>query len=220
MNRLFGTSKPKQPKPTLNDAILSTDSRVDAIEVKIKKLEAELAKYRDQMNKMREGPGKNAVKSRALRVLKQKRQYEGQRDQLLQQVANMEQTQFTTENLKNVAVSFDALRTASKEMKKQYRGIDIDKIDSIQDELEDLMEKANDVQEALGRSYGVPEEIDEEELDAELDALGDELNFEEEEMPSYLQEPEMPEAPSGVTAESETKEGVKVDEFGLPVAAD
>ena len=32
----------------------------------------------DQMSKMREGPGKNAVKQKALRVLKQKKQYESQ----------------------------------------------------------------------------------------------------------------------------------------------
>ena len=30
------------------------------------------------MSKMREGPGKNAVKQKALRVLKQKKQYESQ----------------------------------------------------------------------------------------------------------------------------------------------
>lgn len=33
-----------------------------------------LKKYKDQMAKMREGPSKNAVKQKALRVLKQKRQ--------------------------------------------------------------------------------------------------------------------------------------------------
>ena len=33
---------------------------------------------KDQMSKMREGPGKNAVKQKALRVLKQKKQYESQ----------------------------------------------------------------------------------------------------------------------------------------------
>ncbi len=35
----------------------------------------------------------------------------------------------------------------------------------MQDELEDMLEQANDVQEALGRSYGTPD-VDEEELEA------------------------------------------------------
>ncbi|CAG8504105.1 15381_t:CDS:2 [Racocetra fulgida] len=169
MNRLFGTSK-KAPKPTLNDAIVATDGRVSAVEVKIKKLDGELAKYKDQMKKMREGPGKS------------------QRDQLQQQSFNMEQASFTTENLRNVATTVDAMQLANKEMQKQYKKIDINKIESVQDDMEDLMEQANEIQETLGRTYGLPEDIDEEELEAELEALDDELNFEEEEEPSYLQE--------------------------------
>ncbi|KAG0331778.1 Charged multivesicular body protein 5, partial [Podila horticola] len=57
MHRLFGASK-KTPKPSLTDAITATDLRVDAVEVKIRKLDAELIKYKDQMKKMRDGPAK------------------------------------------------------------------------------------------------------------------------------------------------------------------
>ena len=39
-----------------------------------------------QMAKMREGPAKNAVKQKALRVLKQRKQYESQSDNLRNQV--------------------------------------------------------------------------------------------------------------------------------------
>ena len=35
-----------------------TDARSGAIEVKIKKLEAELVRYKEQMSKLRNGPGK------------------------------------------------------------------------------------------------------------------------------------------------------------------
>ncbi|PKC04030.1 hypothetical protein RhiirA5_9965 [Rhizophagus irregularis] len=205
MNRLFGTSK-KTPKPSLNDAIAATDNRVDAVEVKIKKLDAELAKYKDQMKKMRDGPGKNAIKNKALRVLKQRKMYETQRDQLQQQSFNMEQAAFTTENLRNVISTVDAMQIANKEMQKQYKNIDINKIESIQDDMEDLLEQANDIQESLGRTYGVPEDIDEDDLEAELDALGDELNFEEEEEPSYLQEtPELPNTGLGELDKTEVK---------------
>ena len=43
------------------------------------------------MSKMREGPAKNSVKQKALRVLKQKKQYESQADNLRNQSFNMEQ---------------------------------------------------------------------------------------------------------------------------------
>ncbi|ORZ25408.1 Snf7 family, partial [Absidia repens] len=187
MNRLFGSSK-KTPKPTLNDAISSTDVRSDAVEVKIRKLDAELTRYRDQMKKMREGPAKKSVQQKALRVLKQRKMYEAQRENLQQQSFNMEQAQMTTENLRSVMATVDAMQTANKEMKRQYKNVNLDKIDSLQDEMEDLLAQAGEVQETLGRSYNLPDDVDEDDLEAELDALGDELNFEDEEIPSYLQE--------------------------------
>lgn len=145
--------------------IYQTDSRADNVTIKIRKLEAELQAIKDQMNKMRDGPGKNTLKQKALRILKQKKLYEGQRDQLMQQSFNMEQAAMTTENLKNTFVTLDAMQSASKEMKKQYKKINIDKIEAMQDEMEDLMEKAQEVQESLGRSYAV-DDVDEADLEA------------------------------------------------------
>ncbi|PWN94319.1 hypothetical protein FA10DRAFT_224761 [Acaromyces ingoldii] len=170
MNRLFG-SKNAKPKPSLNEAITSTEARADGVQAKIKKLDVELARYRDQMKKMSTGPGKNAIQQRAIRVLKQKRLYEAQLSQLQQQSYNMEQATMTTENLRNTMATVDAMNAANKEMRKTYGKIDLDKIERVQDEMEDMIEQANEVQETLGRSYGVPDEVDEEDLQAELDAL-------------------------------------------------
>lgn len=85
-------------------------------------------------------------------------------------------------------------------------------------EMEDLIEQANEVQESMSRTYGVPDEVDEADLEAgafhfislrpwlrtepsgrasihpssscftELDALGDDLAEDEEGIPSYLRE--------------------------------
>ena len=128
MNRLFGSSSGK-PKPNLVDAIQSTDDRIDSIEVKIKKLDVELTRYRDQLRRLKDGPGKSAVTQRAMRVMKQKKMYETQIDQLQSQSFNMQQATLTTENLKNTMVTVDAFKVANKELRKQYKGIDIDKIE-------------------------------------------------------------------------------------------
>lgn len=40
---------------------------------KIKRLDGELARYREQIKKTRPGPAQEAVKARAMRVLKQKK---------------------------------------------------------------------------------------------------------------------------------------------------
>lgn len=183
MNRIFGVGAAKTPKPSLQDAITSTDARVASIEVKIKKLDAELGRYKEQMSKLRNGPGKNAIQQRALRTLKQKKMYEQQLAQLAQQTFNMESAALTTENLRNTMATVDAMRIANKEMKKQYGKIDIDKIENMHYDMEDMIEQANEIQESLARSYQVPDELDEADLEAELEAL--ELETEEEST-SYL----------------------------------
>lgn len=149
------------------------------------------------MAKMREGPAKNAVKQKALRVLKQRKMYEQQADNLRQQSFNMEQANYATQTLKDTQVTVNAMKTGMKQMQKEFKKINIDDIEvskfgsytrnicfglefikyyfqDVQDNLADLLEQSDEVQEVMGRSYGMPD-IDEDELQAELDALGDEL---------------------------------------------
>nr|CAG4643523.1 EOG090X0EA1 [Ilyocryptus agilis] len=215
MNRIFGRAKPKDPPPNLNDMITKVDERGDNIDKKIVKLDMELKKYKDQMAKMREGPAKNAVKQKAIRVLKQKKMYEQQAGNLRQQSFNMEQANYTTQTLKDTQDTVKAMQMGLKEMKKEYKKINVDKIEDIQDDMADMLEQADEVQEALGRSYGTPD-IDEDELEAELEALGDEMLGDEDS--SYLDDaikaPSAPDREPG--AESVNKDGVQVDEFGLP----
>ncbi|KAI9700030.1 MAG: hypothetical protein M1836_002564 [Candelina mexicana] len=189
MNRLFG-AKNTAPKPTLNSAIANVDTRIESIDVKLAKLNAELTAYQQRMAKMRDGPGKTAIKQKALKVLQQRKMYEGQRDQMQQQSWNMEQANMMQDNLKNVMTTVDAMKTTNKSLKQQYGKINIDKIEKMQDEMADLMEIGNDIQESVSRSYDVPEDVDEAELDAELEALGDEAEMESfgvsQETPSFM----------------------------------
>lgn len=145
------------------------------------------------MSKMRDGPGKNAIKQRALKVLQQRKMYEGQKDNLMQQSWNMEQAGMMQDNIKNVMTTVDAMKTTNKELKKQYGKVDIDKIEQMQDEMADLMELGNEISESMGRAYDVPEDVDEAELDAELEALGEDMMFEQQAesaggLPSFLQD--------------------------------
>ena len=165
------------------------------------------------MAKMRDGPGKTALKQKALKILQRRKMYEGQRDQLQQQSWNMEQASMMTDNLKNVMTTVDVMKDTNKTLRKQYGKVDIDKIERMQDEMQDLMEVGNDIQESMSRSYDVPEDLDEAELDAELEALGEEAEMEGSfgqsmgvgETPSFMQE----EVPSFV---DEPPEGGKVKE--------
>jgi charged multivesicular body protein 5 len=55
--------------------------------------------------------------------------YESQLAQLAQQTFNMESAALATENLRNTMATVDAMKTANKELKRQYGKIDIDKIE-------------------------------------------------------------------------------------------
>lgn len=201
MNRLFG-AKSNAPKPTLSSAIGGVETRIESLDVKLSKLNAELSTYQQRLSKMRDGPGKTALKQKALKVLQQRKLYESQRDQLSQQSWNMEQAGMMQDNLKNTMVTVDAMKTTTKELRKQYGKVDIDKIEKLQDEMADLMDMGNDIQESISRSYDVPEEVDEAELDAELEALGDEVQFE------------------GAGAESESMPGFMMDQPNVPQFVD
>ena len=162
--------------------------------MKLAKLNAELTTYQQRMSKMREGPGKSALKQKALKLLQRRKQYEAQRSQYESQSWNMEQASMLQDNLKNVMTTVDAMKTTNKTLKQQYGKIDIDKIERMQDEIQDLLEAGNEIQESLGRAYDVPEDVDEAELDAELEALGQEAEFGAAsgmgvgELPSFMQD--------------------------------
>ncbi|XP_037933774.1 charged multivesicular body protein 5 [Teleopsis dalmanni] len=217
MNRLFGKGKQKEPPPNLNDCIAGVDSRAKSIEEKIAKLEAELRKYRDQMSKMREGPAKNSVKQKAMRVLKQKKAYEQQAESLHNQSFNMEQANYAAQSLKDTQNTVAAMKDANKVMQKEFKKINIDQIEDIHDDMADMLEQADDVQEALGRTYGMPE-VDDDELEAELDALGDEIALDDD--TSYLDDmvkaPSAPDKEPGADSIVPGKNQIETDEFGLP----
>ena len=78
---------------------LNFDFSGDSIDKKIQKLDQDLMKLKNQMKTMRNGPAKNNVKQKALRILKQKRMYENQRENIAQQSFNMDQVRFRLRNI-------------------------------------------------------------------------------------------------------------------------
>jgi charged multivesicular body protein 5 len=217
MNRLFGRGKPKEPPPQLTDCISNVDKRAEEIEKKAGQADAELRKIREQMKKMREGPAKNALKQKALRILQRKKAYDNQADSMRQQSFNMEQATSAIQTAKDTQVVVVAMKAGVAQMKKEYKKINIDKIEDMQDEMADILEQSEEVQEALGRTYNMPD-VDEDELEAELDALGDDLALDDD--TSYLDDavaaPNAPDKEPGRKDPVRNAEGVPVDEFGLP----
>ncbi|XAR53537.1 hypothetical protein NMG60_11022131 [Bertholletia excelsa] len=228
MKRVFGVKKDKEPPPSVQDSSDRINKRGETVDEKIKKLDAELARYKEQIKRTRPGPAQEAVKARAMRVLKQKRMYEGQRDMLYNQTFNLDQVSFASEGIKDAQQTMAALKSANKELKGMMKTVKIQDIDNLQDEMMDMMDVSNEIQESLGRSYNVPEDIDEEELMGELDALEADMGMETEGegVPSYLQpdkesdleaELNLPSAPTGQAAVPANRANNQAeDELGLP----
>lgn len=101
MRRVFGAKKDKEPPLSVHDASDRVNKRGETVDEKIKKLDAELARYREQLKRTRPGPAQEAIKARAMRVLKQKKMYEGQRDMLYDQTFNLDQVAFAVEGIKD-----------------------------------------------------------------------------------------------------------------------
>ncbi|CDR37758.1 CYFA0S01e16534g1_1 [Cyberlindnera fabianii] len=199
MNRLFG-SKTKTPKPTLDGAIKSTEDRISSLDIKLSKINAELSAYQQRLSKMREGPAKQSLKQRAMTLLRQRKQIEAQKDQLEQHAWGMTNAQMTTDNLKSTLATVDAMKEAKKEMQKVYGKVDIDKVEDLQDEMLDLVERGKELQEVLASGYDVPDAVSDSELDAELEALA--LDMEDEQY--------------SMGAEGESTPGYLLGESGVP----
>lgn len=121
------------------------------------------------------------------------------------------------DSLRTTADTVKTMESTAQHMRQAMKDIDVDKVEvgrwrgvpkrpapwrgadplslwrsqDLHDQLSDLMFDAEEVQEVMGRSYGVPEAVDEDDLMAELGGLEDEVALENEGEssggPSYLE---------------------------------
>lgn len=207
MKRVFGKKKESAPAPSLDEASDGLGKRTEHMDAKIMALEKELKVYKDKMKATKSPAVKKNLQKRAMDVLKRKRMYEQQRDQIMAQQFNMEQASFGIESAKASVQTVAAMKAASTELRKTVRkDLDIDAIEDVTDDMAELMEEFNEINEALATNFSTPDDIDETELEAELELLDDELEAIEETeeayaaaaKPSYLTDPQLPAHPQTI----------------------
>eukprot|EP00667_Euglena_gracilis_P028578 EG_transcript_36615 len=148
-----------------------------------------------------------------MQVLKQKKMYEQQRDVLSNQRWNMDQLQFTTETTKATIEQVACMKESARALQREMKKMDIASIEELQDSLADLYEDSREIQDIMGRAYGVPEDVDEDDLEAEFAALGEELSATDG---SYLEEAlNAPAKPSAAKLEDETDPERLEQQLGL-----
>lgn len=97
-----------------------------------------LKKYKDQIASARTESAQRAAKQQAIRLLKQKKLYEGQRDQMYAQQMNLESTRFMTEQLKDTADQVAVMKQAQQALAQQMQHVNIDEVDELQEQMQDL----------------------------------------------------------------------------------
>mmetsp|Transcript_56708 Transcript_56708/g.90313 ORF Transcript_56708/g.90313 Transcript_56708/m.90313 type:complete len:226 (-) Transcript_56708:137-814(-) len=221
MKRFFGTKQKKKggaPDPTLDDVSTNMDKRMTELDAKIDRLEKQILELKKKMQKAK-GAAKNSLKQKALKLLKQKKQYEQQRDRMMGQQMNLDNTKYAQQSIKDNADMVKAMKGAATQLKQQFKEIDIDDVEDLQDEMMDLMEDANEINDILGEAWGM-DDIDEDELMDELDGLDDELDdldMNEDEVPSYMVSANAAANKSDLGKDSAN---AMVDEYGLPKVPD
>mmetsp|Transcript_15081 Transcript_15081/g.17071 ORF Transcript_15081/g.17071 Transcript_15081/m.17071 type:complete len:218 (+) Transcript_15081:77-730(+) len=187
MKRIVGKKK-KTPAPTLGQAGAKLDSMGDGLDTKLDKERKELKRIKLQLAATKDPRAKQALKKRALPILKRIKMMEGQRENIYAQSFNINQQDFTIASMAATVDTVKAMKGAKKVMKKEIKKIKIDKIEDLKDDIEDIMEDFNEVNEVLGSS--AMDDISEGDLDAELAMLDefddDMLDEAEAETPAYL----------------------------------
>ncbi|CAL8072898.1 unnamed protein product [Orchesella dallaii] len=233
MKRLVGLPN-KTPKTAanknknINDIVKSTDEKATEIDRKIEHCDAELRKINAQMRNSVSGVSKRSLQEKARGILMRKKRFELQAEQLRDKSFNMDSLAMTITAAEDASTIATVMQKGAKQLKKQLKKIDVDAIEQTQDELADLIELTDDVQSAISKNYDIPEDIDDDELNSQLELLGDEIVADND--PSYIDAVLQPSTnPSATRSSSKHRHGgggngpgagpaaIEVDDFGLPV---
>jgi len=165
--KVFGKKGGKAPTPQeaiqrLRETEEMLQKKSDFLE---KKIEQELGIAR-----------KNGTKNKrvALQALKRKKRYEKQLQQIDGTLSTIE---FQREALENASTNTEVLRVmgdAAKALKSAHKNMNVDDIHNLMDDVAEQQEIANEISDAISNPVGFGQDVDEDELMAELADLDQE----------------------------------------------
>jgi len=163
---MFGSGKKGDKAPTPQEAIQRLRETEEMLQKKAdfleKKVEQELTTAR-----------KNGTKNKrvALAALKRKKRYEKQLQQIDGTLSTIE---FQREALENASTNTEVLKVmgdSAKALKQAHKNMDVDQVHDMMDDIAEQQEVANKISEAISNPIGFGQDMDEDELMAELEEL-------------------------------------------------
>ena len=150
-----------------------------------------------------------------MNALRRKKRLEKQLQQIDGTVSTIE---FQREALENAQTNTEVLKNmgfAAKALKAAHQQLDVDDVHDLMDDIQEQNELATEISDALSSPFGLNQDIDEDDLLAELEEM-EQAELDEQLLdvePTSTELPELPEVPSGPIKEK--KKVVHDDESDL-----
>lgn len=164
--KIFGSGKKGEKAPSPQEAI----QRLREVEEMLQKKSDFLEKKVDsELTLARKHGTKN--KRAALMALKRKKRYEKQLQQIDGTLSTIE---FQREALENASTNTEVLSVmggAAKALKAAHKNMDVDDVHNLMDDIAEQQEVANEISDAISNPIGFGQDMDEDDLMAELEEL-------------------------------------------------
>lgn len=164
ISKMFGRKGDKGPTP--QDAIQRLRETEEMLQKKSDFLEK---KIEQEIGIARKNGTKN--KRAAIQALKRKKRYEKQLQQIDGTLSTIE---FQREALENASTNTEVLRVmgdAAKALKSAHKNMNVDDVHNLMDEVAEQQEIANEISDAISNPIGFGQDVDEDDLLAELEEL-------------------------------------------------
>jgi len=172
---MFG-GKGKEAAPTTGEAIQKLRETEDML---MKKQDFLEKKIEQEVSTARKNAKTN--KRAALQALKRKKRYDKQLQQIDGTLSTIEMQREALEGANTNTAVLTTMKAAADSLKIANNQLDVDKVHDMMDDIAEQQDVAKEISEAISNPVAFGGEFDEDELEAELDALGEELELEEQE---------------------------------------
>ncbi|KAK3085589.1 hypothetical protein FSP39_005777 [Pinctada imbricata] len=198
--KIFGSGKKGEKAPTPQEAIQRLR---ETEEMLMKKSDFLEKKVTQELATAKKHGTKN--KRVALAALKRKKRYEKQLAQIDGTLSTIEYQREALENASTNTEVLNVMGAAAKALKGAHNNLDVDKVHDLMDDVAEQQEIASEISEAISNPVGFGNDVDEDDLLAELEDL------EQEEIDEQLLNikpgltEDLPSVPSAEPAPSKSK---------------
>jgi len=176
LGKMFGGGKGQDKGPTTGEAIQKLR---ETEEMLIKKQEFLEKKIESETVTARKNAKTN--KRVALQALKRKKRLDGQLQQIDGTLSTIELQREALEGANTNTAVLTTMKSAAESLKSAHKNMDVDQVHDMMDDIAEQQDVAKEISDAISNPVAFGQEFDEDDLEAELDALGDELELEEQE---------------------------------------